>query len=127
VALAADWDKWYVGHPTLERPPLVAAMITGDGARLDAARAVLPPTISDIVPIGPKVEAPIDLARAVLPAVAALLPRAERVSILRHLNRLSARSKATRLIRQVGTQGKWLLGHLRRPKPEPTEVAGSRK
>jgi uncharacterized protein len=124
AALASDWDRWYLEHPALERPPLIVAMLTSDLARLDAARAVLPPTISEIVAIEPVGETPIQLARAILPTLAAQLPRAERVSILRHLHRLSTRSKAGRLIRQVGTQGKRLLGHLRRPKPEPAEQAG---
>jgi hypothetical protein len=124
AALAADWDRWYVEHPALERPPLVVAMLTSDLSRLDAARAVLPPTISEIVAIDPAGKSPIELARAILPSLAAELPRAERTSILRHFHKLSTRSKAGRLIRQVGTQGKRLLGHLRRPKPEPAEEAG---
>ena len=92
-------------------------MITTERTRLDAARAVLPPTIAQVIAIDPATVRALDLARELLPEDAAQLPRAERVSILRHLQRLSARSKATRLVRQIGTQGKWFWEHLRRPKP----------
>jgi hypothetical protein len=68
-----------------------------------------------VVAIEPGVS-PLDLARSLVPEVAGSLPRAERVAILRHLQRLSARSKATRLARQIGESGKWIWQHLRRPK-----------
>ncbi len=117
-AFAADWDRWYVEHPTIERPPCLVAMITAERTRLDAARAVLPPTITQLIAIDPAASSPLDLARKLLPEEAAQLPRAERVSILRHLQRLSARSKATRLVRQIGTQGKWFWDQLRKRKAD---------
>ena len=117
ATFAADWDRWYVEHPTLERPPAIAVMITADRTRLDAARAVLPPTIAEVVALDPGLGTPLDQARALLPEIAAQLPRVERMAILRHLQRLSARSKAGRLVRQFGEQGKWIWDHFRRPRP----------
>jgi hypothetical protein len=122
AAFAADWDRWYVEHPALERPPVVVAMVAADRSRLDAARAVLPPTIAEIVALDPAVVDIYSMAKEILPSVAAQLPRAERVSILRHLQRLGSRSKAGRLVRQVGETGKWLLTHLRRPRPGTAET-----
>ncbi len=123
AAFAADWDRWYVERPTLERPPVLAAMITADGSRLEAARSVLPPTIGQVVALDPSRDSPVDLAAALLPAIAAELPRAERASILRHLHHLSTRSSAGRLVRQVGEHGRTLLGRLRRPKPPEPPAA----
>ncbi|HWE37596.1 MAG TPA: GTPase, partial [Isosphaeraceae bacterium] len=48
------------------------------------------------------------VAESVLPALALLLHRAERVAVIRHLHDLSARSKARRLISQLGKQGRRL-------------------
>ena len=117
ATFAREWDRWYTEHPALDRPAAVAAMVTTDRTRLDAARAVLPPTIERVVALDPGLASALDRARALLPEIAAELPRAERVSILRHLQRLSARSKAGRLVRQFGEQGKWIWGHFRRPRP----------
>lgn len=117
ATFATEWDRWYVEHPSSERPPAIAAVIATDHARLDSARAVLPPTVARAVAIDPALASPTDLARAILPEVAAQLPRAERVAILRQLQRLSARSKAGRLARQIGESGRWFWDHLRRPKP----------
>ena len=117
AAFAADWDRWFVEHPARERPPIVVAMFSTDRSRLDAARAVLPPSVMEIIGIDPVATNPIDQLASVLPTVATQLPRAERIAILRHLQRLSARSKAGRLVRQVGDRGKWLWDNLRKPKP----------
>lgn len=117
ATFATEWDRWYTEHPTVDRPPALVAMVTSDRTRLDAARAVLPPTIAQVVPLDPGITSPLDRARALLPGIAAQLPRAERSSILHHLQRLSARSKAGRLVRQFGEQGKWIWEHFRRPKP----------
>lgn len=117
ATFATDWDRWYVEHPSLERPPAVVAIVTADRTRLDAARAVLPPTLARVAALDPGLDSPVERLRALLPEVAAELPRAERVAILRHIQRLSARSKAGRLVRQIGEQGKWFWDHLRRPKP----------
>ncbi len=121
AAFATDWDRWFIEHPASERPPAVAVIVTADRTRLDSARAVLPPTIAQVVALDPALTSPIDRARAILPEVAAQLPRAERAAILRHIQRLSARSKAGRLVRQIGAQGKWFLEHLRRPKAAPSD------
>ncbi len=117
AAFAADWDRWFIEHPRFERPPLIVAVATADGSRVDAARAVLPPTATEVVALDPGLTHPIDLAIAMLRASEVQLPRAERVSVIRHLSNLSNRSKAGRLVRQVGQQGKLLLQNLRRPKP----------
>jgi hypothetical protein len=118
AAFAHAWDRWFIEHPSRERPPMVVAMFTTDRSRLDAARAVLPPAVTQIIAVDPSLTAPVAQIGLILPIVAAELPRAERVALLRHLQSFSSRSKAGRLVRQFGDRGKWLWDNLRRPKSD---------
>ena len=135
---AQAWDRWYVEHPNLEAPPALVVVTgadrpalpgtwrpphdwgRGQGAResavrtrVEAIQAALPPTLAEVVAIGLGSEAPFGLAELVLPALAALLHRAERASLIRHLHSASARSKAGRLASQVGDRGKRIWKDLR--------------
>jgi hypothetical protein len=82
-------------------------------ARVDALRAALPPVVADIVPVGLRPGAPFGVVERLLPDLAALLHRAERMALLRHLHSVAASSKAGRLVRQVGRQGRRLWDSLR--------------
>jgi uncharacterized protein len=127
IRFAQAWDRWYLEHTVLEMPPAMAVVSGVDRpalggvwqpphdwsrgqsereaavrARLEALRNALPPTVNEVVAVGLGTEAPYGTDELVLPALAALLHRAERVSLIRFLHRTSTRSKARRLIGQVG-------------------------
>jgi hypothetical protein len=61
-----------------------------------------------------------------LPTLLALLHRAERAALIRHLHEVSTRSKAGRLVSQVGQQGRWLWNHLRTGRRAPSPGEGRR-
>ena len=138
MAFATAWDRWYIEHPRLEVPPALAVVTRADAsefggdwsppynwesgarpreaavrARLSALRAVLPPTITEVVPAGFAAETPFGFVEHVLPTLASLLHRAERTALIRHLHHVSTRSKARRLVGQVSEQGRWLWKNLR--------------
>ncbi|SIO66762.1 hypothetical protein SAMN05444166_8211 [Singulisphaera sp. GP187] len=138
VSFAQAWDRWYVEHPRLEIPPAMAVVTMVDksdfGAawsppynwgsgqrsretavrtRLDATRAALPPTITEVVAVGLSESSPFGIIELLLPALASLFHRAERTALIRHLHRVSTRSKASRLIAQVGQQGRSIWENLR--------------
>jgi hypothetical protein len=127
IRFAQAWDRWYLDHPMLEMPPAMVVMTGVDQpafgglwqpphdwsrgqsereaavrARLEALRKALPPTINEIVAVGLSALAPYGTNELVLPALAALLHRAERVALIRYLHHTSTRSKARRLFGQVG-------------------------
>jgi predicted GTPase len=128
------WSAWYAANPGLEVPPVLAVVTgadrpeLGDGwhppydwqrgrggreaavrARIEALRAALGATLADVVPVGLGSEPPYGVAEVFLPTLAPLLHRAERGALIRHLRRASARSKARRLMTQVGRQGRRLF------------------
>jgi hypothetical protein len=121
------WGQWYANHPRLEAPPALAVVTGADRpaaggnghatgglrTRLDAIRATLPASVADVVAVGLGTDPPTGLADRLLPALAPLLHRAERTASIRHLYRLSTRSKARRLASQVGRQGRRLWENLR--------------
>ena len=138
VAFIQSWDRWYMEHPGLEMPPVVAVVtgadrpdwggqwdpphdwVRGQGlretavrARLDTLRIALPPTVTELVTVGLGDASSSGIIEAVMPALASLLHRAERVSLIRYLHNASHRSKAGRLISQVGQQGRQLWQHLK--------------
>jgi predicted GTPase len=139
VAFAQAWDRWYVEHPRLEIPPAMAVVTMVDQpefddgawtppynwvsgqrgrekavrARLKAIRTSLPPTLTEVVPVGLSETAPFGIIELLLPALAPLFHRAERTALIRHLHRVSTRSKAGRLITQVGQHGRSLWQSLR--------------
>ncbi|AGA25398.1 putative GTPase [Singulisphaera acidiphila DSM 18658] len=138
VAFAQAWDLWYVEHPRLEIAPAMAVVTMVDKpefggewappynwatghrsrelavrARLEAIRAALPPTINEVVAVGLPEASEYGIAELLLPALASLFQRAERTALIRHLHRVSTRSKASRLVSQVGQQGRSLWESLR--------------
>jgi hypothetical protein len=138
VAFAQAWDRWYVEHPAVEIPPALA-VLTGvddpglggdwrppynwqDGqgsretaarARLNALRTALPPSVTEVVPVGLDEGLPFGVVELLLPALIAQFHRAERAALIRHLHRISSRSKARRLVAQVSEHGRSLWNNLR--------------
>jgi uncharacterized protein len=135
---ARDWDRWFLEHPAIEVPPALAVLTGLDhpdlGAdwtppynwekgqrpreaavrvRLNALRTALPPSFTEIVAVGLPETEPYGVVEHVLPALIALSHRAERTALIRHLHRLSTRSKARRLVTQVGARAHWLWSNLR--------------
>lgn len=141
VRFVEAWEEWFATNPAREQPPGLAVLNHADdllaageaweppyewvqGRRpLEAAvrtqvarlRGVLPPVISDIVPVALRPERPYGVVERLLPDLAALLHRVERVALLRHLHSVAASSKAGRFARQVGRQGRRLWETLRHP------------
>ena len=138
AAFARDWDRWFVEHPAIEIPPALAVLTGLDDpdlggpwtppynwekgqrpreaiarVRLNALRTALPPSVAEIVAVGLPEAAPYGVLEHVLPALIALAHRAERAALIRHLHRLSTRSKARRLASQVGQRAHWLWSNLR--------------
>ena len=76
--------------------------------RVQALRAILPPEVVDVVIVAPGANPPTGVVESLLPSLTAYCHRAERNALVRHLHAASARSRAGRLVRQVGQQGKSL-------------------
>ena len=137
VAFIKDWVRWYADHPGLQVPPALAAMthvdsptlgewkppvdwINGKGpresevrAKLRALKGALPPTVAEVIPVAARASPPFGVVESFLPTLTASCHRAERNALIRHLRAASARSRAGRLVRQVGQQGKSLWKSLR--------------
>ncbi len=129
-----DWGRWYIDHPGYEVPPTLAVLTRVDSpsvepgvwkppydwakgkgprelavrSKVEALRATLPPIVADIIPVALEASDPTSPVEAILPALTTLCHRAERNALIRHLRAASARSRAGRLVRQVGQQGKSL-------------------
>jgi hypothetical protein len=142
VRFVEAWQEWFASHPGRETPPAVAVLGHADRllqpgepweppydwlqgqrpvevavrAAVLTLRGALPPVISDIVPVSLRPDAPYGVTERLLPDLAALLHRAERMALLRHLHSVSASSKAGRLVRQVGRQGRRLWEAIRAPR-----------
>lgn len=138
AAFAQAWDRWFVEHPEIELPPALIVLTgmddpslggdwrppydweKGQGprelaarARLNALRTSLPPSFTEILPVGLPEKSPFGVAELLLPSLIAQYHRAARAGLIRHLQRLSSRSKARRLLSQVGDQGRSLWQTLR--------------
>jgi predicted GTPase len=138
LAFLKDWSKWYTDHPGLQVPPaiVIATQIdspilavewkppydwaSGNGARESAVRAkiqtlkgLMPATIAEILPVAAGAVPPYGVVEILLPTLTATCHRAERNALIRHLRNASARSRAGRLVRQFGEQGKSLWKSLR--------------
>jgi hypothetical protein len=149
AAFAQAWDRWFVEHPAAELPPAVAVLTalddpalggewkppynwqTGQGpreaaarARLNALRTALPASVVEVVPVGLPEGLPFGVVEHVLPALITVFHRAERAALIRHLQSVSARSRARRLLAQVGEHGRTLWSGLRRSRHTP--AAGER-
>lgn len=134
VRFVEAWQSWFATNPNREQPPALAVVnhtdelpeaaggweppydwLAGRRAlersvreRVEQARGALPATIAMVVPVGLRPGSSYGVVERVLPDLAALLHRAERVALLRHLQSVSAASKASRLARQFGRQGRRL-------------------
>ncbi len=102
--------------------------------RIEGLRSSLPPTFSQFVAVGLGAETPFGILEEFLPTLSSLLHRAERAALLRHLQRLNSRSKASRLVSQVGQHGRWLWNNLRSrggprsgASPQPTSTSSHGK
>ncbi|MEA2631569.1 MAG: uncharacterized protein QOE66_1788 [Chloroflexota bacterium] len=138
VAFAQAWDRWYVEHPGLEAPPALVVLTgidrieLGDDwkppynwdkgqtpreaavrSRIEALRASLPPNVAEYVAVSLAVDTSSGITKDVLPTLTSLLHRAERAALIRYLHREHNRSKARRLVSQVGQHGRWLWNSLR--------------
>src|SRR5262249_46125206 len=130
--------RWFIEHPRSEIPPALAVLTGVDGpefgegwrppydwatgrgpreaavrTRIEALRASLPPSCSDILAVGLAGGHPFGVVEQLLPAIATRLHKAERTALIRRLHEMGGRSKVGRLVQQIGTQGKTLWGHLR--------------
>ena len=138
LAFVAAWSQWYVDHPGLQVPPALAVVTNvdapafpggwrppydwaaGQGPResavrekIQAVRAALPATVSAVIAVAAGGDPPTDVVEAVFPTLTSLCHRAERNALIRHLRNASARSKAGRLVRQVGQHGRSLWQNVR--------------
>lgn len=138
AAFAQRWDRWYVEHPAVELPPALAVLTglddpalggewkppynweKGQGpretavrAKLNALRTSLPPSITEIVPVGLPEGLPFGVAELLLPSLITAFRKAERAALIRHLRNVSGQSKARRLASQVGAHGRSLWKNIR--------------
>jgi predicted GTPase len=133
------WRDELVARPGQEVPPVLVVLThvdapemgTGDWSppyrwtaggrdrelavrtRAEQVRATLPVPVAAIVPLSLRPGDEWGIPEELLPAVAGLSRRTERVSILRHLNRLAGRSSARRVLGQIGAHGRSLWGSIR--------------
>ncbi len=128
---ALAWHDWFTQNPALELPPALivvtgGAKIGGDDptlgtpAREAALRAFveslrnrLPAGMGAVLAVEIDNKSPAEVDARLVPPLAQLLPRADRVALIRQLHRASSRSKARRLLDQVGHQGRQAWTHLR--------------
>jgi uncharacterized protein len=129
VKFLEAWSAWYAANPGLEVPPALGVLTGADriepsqvGVRVAAVRSALPASIAEVVPVGLASGRVTGVVDRLLPALAPLLHKAERISLIRHLHRLSTRSKARRLASQVGRQGRRLWESLRAARNPHTKV-----
>ncbi len=124
IRLLQDWADWFTRESHLETPPalvILAAygsddpatpykpiLTTGEvRARREALHLALPSgMVAQVVSLGLEHEPEFDVARHVLPAVTALLYRAERCALIHDLYDYCSRSKIGRIASQVGRQSK---------------------
>lgn len=137
IAFVQAWDAWFIAHPDLEVPPVLVVVTGVDRpefggdwkppyrwlhgqssreeavrSRIEGLRVALPAKFADIVAVGLADAAPFGVVEDLLPAIAALLHKAEHAALIRHLRNVSSRSKARRFVGQVTEQGRWLWGQL---------------
>jgi hypothetical protein len=133
VAFARSWHDWFAARPFEEPPPVLVVMTGADRpdwggpwmppydwshprrpreqvvkARLDALKTALDGLFPAPIAVGLAAEPPFGVAELVLPALASQLQRAERPALIRRLNQVGRRSKARRLLDQLGEQGRRL-------------------
>jgi hypothetical protein len=138
IALAQAWDHHFIEHPDREPPPALV-VITGIDAPefgpvwappydwsagksvreaavrslFDSMRASLPPTFSTFTAASLADQTPFGVVEHLIPGLAAQLQKAERSALIRQLQSLSSRSKAGRLVSQLGRQARHVWGNLK--------------
>ena len=137
AAFAREWDTWFVEHPTLDVPPAFAVLTGLDAPHLggdwkppydweNGQGPARPPRGRGSMP-SDGVATQLQRGRsrstrgnhavrrvggaAADPACA--VPAPERSALIRHLHRASTRSKAGRLVAQVGEHGRWFWSQIR--------------
>jgi hypothetical protein len=125
AAFAHDWETWFTAHPMREQPPVLVVMTGADKpdwggpwtppydwshprrprelavrAAVDALRKQLPESFPEPVAVGLDGVPPFGVSELILPALATLLHRAERVGLIRRLQEVHGRSTARRLLDQ---------------------------
>jgi hypothetical protein len=138
VAFARAWDRWFQEHPAHEVPPALVVVtgvdLPGFGggwtphaegsvapalleslirARFDNLRALLPPTFHAFAAVGLGQDTPFGVIEHLVPALTPLLLTAERTALIRRLREVAGRSKASRLVAQLGEHGRSLWASLR--------------
>jgi len=138
AAFAQAWDRWFRDHPHRDVPPTLVVLTGVDRpeygagwappydwtgglgfretrvrAELDALRDALPPPFHDFIAVGLDNLAPFGVAEHLVPALAAMSIRAERIALLRRLQEVSSQSKLGRFIHQIGQHGRSLVDNLR--------------
>ncbi|WZP00473.1 GTPase [Isosphaeraceae bacterium EP7] len=126
---AKAWDAWFMDHPDIEIPP---ALVVLDRTGMDdhggigegqaaAYRTHFPPTFLNLLPLSVPQDDAFAVASRILSPLSIVWPRVERSALIRQLRQTSSRSKANRLLSQVGQQGARLWSHLR---TNPKRTAG---
>jgi len=138
VAFAHSWDRWFQEHPQHEVPPALVVVTGVDRpefggdwsphsvhaidpalleslcrAQFDALRALLPPTFHEFAAVGLGDEAHFGVISHLMPALMPLLLKAERTALIRRLHEVAGRSKAGRLVSQLGQHGRSLWRSLK--------------
>ncbi len=138
ATFARAWDGWFRDNPDRDVPPTLVVLTgvdspeygegwsppydwaSGSGfresrvrAELDSLRDALPPPFHEFIAVGLDGTAPFGVTEHLMPALAAMSIRAERIALLRRLQEVSSRSKLGRLMHQLGQHGRWLVGNLR--------------
>jgi hypothetical protein len=138
AAFAQAWDRWFQEHPQHEVPPALVVVTGVDRpefgggwktssagstgpelreslvrAQFDSLRAVLPPTFHAFAAAGLGPDSTTAAVHQVVSILAPLLLKAERTALIRRLHEISGRSRAGRLVRQLGEHGRSIWDHLK--------------
>jgi hypothetical protein len=124
-----EWNAYFAKNTNLEAPPVVVVLTEADRltdppvagheadllvrARVDAVRKLMPASVVEVVAVGLGTNPPSGVADRLLVSLAPLLERAEKVAVIRHMQDYTARSKARRVLGQVGRQGMRLFQSIR--------------
>ena len=119
---AKAWTAWFAGQPTIPIPPAVALIVAEDAGeakgQVEAVREALPAEIAPVLAGSTAT----GLEEWLLPTLTIQCQKAERGALLRHIRDNSARSKASRLIRQVGDHGRSVFQTIRDRKKATNQV-----
>jgi hypothetical protein len=152
IAVAQEWDRYFVDHPDREPPPALVVLTHVDSpefgerwappynwtagktmreaavrALFDSMRASLPPTFSSFTAAGLHAESSFGVVEHLVPCLAAHIQKAERAALFRQLHTLSSRSTAGRLAAQLGAKARQVWGHLRSRQAPPLSPGAGRK